>query len=262
MSTNPTAEQRRKKNAVVIKDVHFSDVKAALRAGLADFAKRPLLSAFFGLLYAVFGLFFVLGLAWLDKIWMIIPVAVGFPLVAPFAAAGLYDISRRLQKGEAFSAKDVFMVILRQRNRELGWMAFVTLFIFWVWIYQVRLLLAIILQNQSFSTFEGFITVITTSYNGFIFLGVGTLIGAFLSTALFTVTVISMPLLLDREIDFVSAMVASIKAVAQSPFVMLCWGAFIAGMMILAIIPGFVGLIFVLPILGHATWHLYKQIVV
>ncbi|MGB7286923.1 MAG: DUF2189 domain-containing protein [Salaquimonas sp.] len=244
-----------------INPVQFSDLKAALRAGFADFVKQPVLSMLFGLIYAAFGWVLVGGLIWLDEIWMIIPFAVGFPLIAPFAAAGLYDISRRLEKGEAFSWSDIFLVVISQRNRELGWMAFVTLFIFWIWIYQVRLLLAIILQNQSFSTFDGFLNVITTTYNGFIFLGVGSLIGAFLSTVLFTVTVISMPILLDKEIDFVSAMVASIKTVAQNPLVMLCWGAFIAAAMILAILPAFVGLIFVLPILGHATWHLYRRVI-
>ena len=243
------------------RDVSVSDIKAALSAGFSDFLTRPLLSGFFGLIYAAFGIFFVAGLVWLDRIWMIIPVAVGFPLVAPFAAAGLYEISRRLQKGESFTWSDIFLVIRRQRNRELGWMAFVTLFIFWIWIYQVRLLLAIILQNQSFSTFDGFLTTILTTYNGFIFLGIGTLVGAFLSTALFTVTVISMPLLLDREIDFVSAMVTSIKAVFQSPVVMIGWGFIIAVTMLLSMVPAFLGLIFTLPILGHTTWHLYQRAV-
>ncbi len=241
--------------------IAVADIKAALAAGFSDFLKRPLLSGFFGLVYAAFGIFFVAGLVWLDRIWMIIPVAVGFPLVAPFAAAGLYEISRRLQKGEDFTWSDIFLVIKRQRNRELGWMAFVTLFIFWVWIYQVRLLLAIILQNQSFSTFDGFLNTILTTYNGFIFLGVGTVIGAFLSTVLFTVTVVSMPLLLDREIDFVSAMVTSIKAVFKSPVVMIGWGCIIAVTMLLSMVPAFLGLIFTLPILGHSTWHLYQRVV-
>jgi uncharacterized membrane protein len=245
--------------SLVVKPVTVADILASLRSGLSDFLARPLLSGFFGLVYALFGIFFVAGLAWFDRIWMIIPVAIGFPLVAPFAAAGLYEISRRLQKGQSFTARDIFFVINRQRNRELGWMAFVTLFVFWVWVYQVRLLLAIILQNQSFSTFDGFLTVISTTYNGFIFLGVGTLIGAFLATVLFTVTVISMPMLLDREIDFVSAMVLSIKTVTTSPVVMVGWGWTIAVLMIMAMIPAFLGLIFVLPILGHATWHLYQR---
>jgi len=255
----PEAPPQNIARSLIVKPVRVADITASLKAGIRDFLARPLLSGFFGLVYALFGIFFVGGLAWFDRIWMIIPVAIGFPLVAPFAAAGLYEISRRLQKGRSFTARDIFLVINRQRNRELGWMAFVTLFIFWVWIYQVRLLLAIILQNQSFSSFEGFLHVISTTYNGFIFLGVGTLVGAFLATALFTVTVISMPLLLDREIDFVSAMILSIKTVATSPVVMIGWGWIIAVLMILAMLPAFMGLILVLPVLGHATWHLYQR---
>ena len=127
------------------------DITASLKAGFSDFLARPVMSGFFGLFYAVFGILFVWALVWLGKIWMIIPAVVGFPLVAPFAAAGLYEMSRRLQNGESFGWSDILTVMADQRKRELGWMAFVTLFIFWVWIYQVRLWLAIILQNASFS---------------------------------------------------------------------------------------------------------------
>ncbi len=113
------------------------DISASLKSGFSDFLARPLMSGFFGLFYAVFGLLFVWSLVWLDKLWMIIPAVVGFPLVAPFAAAGLYEMSRRLQKGESFGWTDILTVMADQRKREMGWMAFVTLFVFWVWMYQV-----------------------------------------------------------------------------------------------------------------------------
>ncbi len=237
------------------------DITASLKAGFSDFLAHPVMSGFFGLFYAVFGILFVWCLVGLGKIWMIIPAAVGFPLVAPFAAAGLYEMSRRMQKGESFGWSEILSVMAHQRKREMGWMAFVTLFIFWVWTYQIRLWLAIILQKASFSDFEGFMNTVFFTPQGWTFLAVGTCIGAFLSAVLFSVTVVAMPMLLDRETNFVSAMLTSIRVVAESPVVMLSWAAIISVTMLLSLVPAFLGLIFTLPILGHTTWHLYQRAV-
>ena len=244
-----------------VNKVTADDVTASLKAGFSDFLARPLMSGFFGLFYAVFGILFVWSLVWLGKIWMIIPAVVGFPLVAPFAAAGLYEMSRRLQKGESFGWSDILTVMAHQRKREMGWMAFVTLFIFWVWMYQVRLWLAIILQDASFSSFDGFLNAVFFTPEGWLFLAIGTCSGAFLSAVLFSVTVVAMPLLLDREIDFITAMLTSIRAVTDSPVVMLSWAAIISVTTLLSLVPAFLGLVFTLPILGHTTWHLYQRAV-
>jgi len=112
-----------------------ADVRAAFRAGLADFTRRPALSLFFGLVFAVFGGVLLAGLVVFEKVWVLIAVGVGFPLVAPFLAAGLYEMSRRLGSGEAFSARDILLVVFNQQRREFGWMALVVLFVFWMWAY-------------------------------------------------------------------------------------------------------------------------------
>ncbi|PSL21753.1 DUF2189 domain-containing protein [Shimia abyssi] len=244
-----------------VNKIDAEDIAAALKAGFSDFLARPVMSGFFGLFYAIFGLLFVWSLVWLGKIWMIIPAIVGFPLVAPFAAAGLYEMSRRLQKGEAFSWSDILTVMADQRKREMGWMAFVTLFVFWVWMYQVRLWLAIILQDVPFSGFDGFLSIVFSTPEGWTFLAVGTVAGAILSAVLFSLTVVAMPMLLDRETNFVSAMLTSIAVVRESPVVMLGWAAIISVTMILSMVPAFIGLVFALPILGHTTWHLYQRAV-
>ncbi|WP_227271672.1 DUF2189 domain-containing protein [Roseobacter weihaiensis] len=244
-----------------VNKVTSDDIAASLRAGFSDFLARPFMSGFFGLFYAVFGLLFVWALVWLGKIWMIIPAVVAFPLVAPFAAAGLYEMSRRLQAGESFGWSEILTVVADQRNREMGWMAFVTLFIFWVWIYQVRLLLAIILQDASFSDFKGFLNVVFYTPEGWTFLAIGICLGAILSAALFSVTVVAMPMLLDRETNFVSAMITSVRVVMENPVVMLTWAAIISVTMLLSLVPVFLGLIVTLPVLGHATWHLYQRAV-
>lgn len=241
--------------------VRWADIAAALRAGVSDFRAHPVLSGAFGLFYAVFGALFVWGLVWLGKIWMILPAAVGFPLVAPFAAAGLYEMSRRRQTGARIGGSEILGVMAQQRKRELGWMAFVTLFIFWVWMYQVRLWLALLLQDAAFSDLEGFVRTVFFTPEGWTFLAVGTGIGAGLAAALFSVTVVAMPMLLDRETDFVTAMLTSIRVVAQNPLVMLGWAALLSAAMLLSVGLAFVGLIVTLPVLGHTTWHLYQRAV-
>ncbi|NOC85290.1 DUF2189 domain-containing protein [Ruegeria sp. HKCCD6428] len=260
-STPPEDLTPQQRDMPQVNKITTDDIRASLKAGFSDFLARPVLSGFFGLFYAVFGILLVWALIWLGQIWMIIPAIVGFPLVAPFAAAGLYEMSRRLQKGESFGWAEILSVMANQRKRELGWMAFVTLFIFWVWIYQVRLWLAIILQNASFSDFDGFLNTVFFTPQGWIFLAVGTCVGAFLSAVLFSVTVVAMPLLLDRDTNFISAMLTSLRVVSESPAVMLGWAAIISVTILLSLVPAFLGLIFTLPILGHTTWHLYQRAV-
>jgi uncharacterized membrane protein len=237
----------------------WDDIRAALAQGWRDFLRTPGLSMFFGAVAALFGLVFTAGLLVYDQIWMIVPAGVGFPLVAPFLAAGLYEMSRRYQSGETFTWGDILGIVVRQQRREFGWMAFVMLFVFWIWIYQARLLLAIFLQWTSFSSLEGLVHVITTTSNGAMFLGLGTIVGALLATVLFSITVISMPLLLDEEIDFISAMILSVKSVLANRAVMLGFGVVIALATFIAIVPLFAGLVVVFPVLGHATWHVYRR---
>ncbi|MCR9238536.1 MAG: DUF2189 domain-containing protein [Alphaproteobacteria bacterium] len=242
-----------------VRKLTHDDVKAALRSGLSDYLARPFLSSSFGIVFALGGLFVVASLFYFNQIWMAIPVALGFPLIAPFAAAGLYEMSRQLAAGTSFAWRDIYLVVSRQPGREFGWMAFVVLFVFWVWIYQVRLLLAVFLGLQAFSSLEGFVQVVTGTANGLLFVGIGTIVGAVLAFILFCITAVSMPLLLDRKIDFITAMLLSINTVRTNPAVMLGWGFTIGVLIFLAMVPAFLGLIVVLPILGHATWHLYRS---
>ncbi len=238
-----------------------SDIVAALKDGLSDYTAAPMFGVFFGGIYALGGLFILACLTLIDMPWMIIPVAVGFPLIGPFVAAGLYEVSRERAAGRQPQWRDVLLVVVQQRQRQLGWMAFVVLFIFWMWIYQVRVLLAIFLGFQGFSSIGDFLTIVTTTSDGLGFLAVGTLVGAFLSLVLFCTTVIAMPLLLDRDLDFVSAMIVSFRVVFLNPVAMIGWGIIVAASAIVAMIPVFLGLLIVLPVLGHATWHLYRRAV-
>nr|WP_306268817.1 DUF2189 domain-containing protein [Pararhizobium sp. IMCC3301] len=246
-------------DALRVRNLTAEDIKSALRAGLSDYLARPLLSSSFGLVFAAGGFFVFASLFYFGQVWMVIPVALGFPLIAPFAAAGLYEMSRRLALDIPFNWRDIYLIVVRQSGKELGWMAFVVLFVFWLWIYQVRLLIALFLGLRPFSSLESFFQIVTSTSEGMLFLGIGTIVGTALACVLFCISVISMPLLLDRQIDFISAMLLSIRTVRDNPSVMLGWGAVIGVLIFMAMVPALLGLIVVLPVLGHTTWHIYRS---
>lgn len=244
-----------------IHSASLADLKHALGKGWQDFLAAPAYGLFFGGFFALGGLALVYAVIALDMVWLAYPLIIGFSLVGPFVATGLYEVSRRIEKDIPLKWGEVLRVIWTQRNRELGWMAFVTLFIFWIWTYQIRTLFAVFFGSSGFATFERFLEVLFTTQTGLMFLVVGHIVGAIISLVLFSLTVISFPLLLDREIDFVSAMLASLKTVIASPFIMLGWGVFVTLAILFATVPAFLGLLIVLPVLGHATWHLYRRVI-
>ncbi len=240
----------------------FADVMACFKHGLSDFRKAPSFGLFIGGIFTIGGLIIIQALFVWKQSWMIYPVMIGFPLIAPFAAVALYDVSRRLDKNLPLNWNQILSVIWVQSGLELRWMAFVILFISWISMYQVRLLLALFLGNTAFSNWQGLFEIITTTPQGWLFIIVGHIVGGFLAMVLFSVSVISLPLLLERDADFITAMITSVKTVFQSPFVMISFGIFVLLAILVAFIPAFLGLLLVLPVLGHTTWHIYKKAVV
>jgi uncharacterized membrane protein len=244
----------------VVRRIGAADIAEALGQGLRDFQAAPLYGLAFGALYAGGGIAIMLSLTAFGMIYLAYPLAAGFALLGPFVAIGLYEVSRRREAGEKPSLRGIWSMV--QSRGELGWMAFVTLFIFVIWMYQVRLLVALLLGlHASFSSLHEFITVVLTTNEGLLFLAIGNAVGAALSLILFSLTVVSFPLLLDRDVDFVTAMVTSVRAVVMSPVPMIAWAAIIVVLLIVSALPYFLGLLVTLPVLGHATWHLYRRIV-
>jgi uncharacterized membrane protein len=244
----------------VVRPVAVTDIAEALVEGLRDFQALPLYGLALGALYAAGGIAIILCLTAFGMAYLAYPLAAGFALIGPFVAIGLYEVSRRRETGQPVSFGAIWSTI-RSRS-EIGWMAFVTLFVFVAWMYQVWLLISLLLgPHASFSTLQEFMTVVLTTKEGLLFLAIGNAVGALLSLILFSLTVVSFPLLLEREVDFVTAMVTSVRAVVTNPLPMIGWAAVIVMLLIVSALPYFLGLVVTLPVLGHATWHLYKRIV-
>ncbi len=232
------------------------DLKVALRAGLEDFKAAPAFGLFFALVYVLggLGLWFGLGAAG-QPVWFI-PIAAGFPLFAPFAAIGLYEVSRRREAGEALEWSKILGALQGRGDGQLALVAIGVLLIFGFWIILARGIFAIFMARSG----VGFDSLgLLVSPAGISMLLIGTLVGAIVALVLYSITVISLPMLLDREVDFVTAMITSVQVVRDNPEVMLVWAAVIAGLLVAAMIPAFLGLFVVLPVLGHTTWHLYRR---
>ncbi|WP_037546465.1 DUF2189 domain-containing protein [Stappia stellulata] len=241
--------------------IGFDAIVDALGAGMRDFRKAPRFGLFFGGVYALGGIVVLLTASALHMSYLSYPLAIAFGLIGPFVAVGLYEVSRRLENDEPLDWYGVLAVIWAQRRRELAWMAFVVLFVQIMWMYQVRLLLALFLGFQSFASFSAFVEVVVTTPEGLMFLLIGNIVGAALSIVLFSLTVVSFPMLLDREVDFITAMITSVRAVVTSPKPMIGWALIITVTMLLSMLPVFAGLLVTLPVLGHTTWHLYRKLV-
>jgi len=243
-------------------DVHkisFDDLIEVTAAGINDFRAAPKYGLFFGGMYAVVG-WVLLVMLWVFNLnYLVYPIAMGFALIAPFASVGFYSVSDFLGKGEPLSWGAVFNAVKASTKRDLRWMALITGFTFFMWIDYAML---IFLSFMGFDALgpQAFDLVFTTT-QGWMFLIVGHLAGAILAIIVFSISVVTYPMLYDRDIDFVTAMVTSVRLVFKNPVTMLGWCAFITVLTGLSLLSVFAGLFLMLPVLGHSSWHLYKRAV-
>jgi len=241
-----------------IRSLSYEDVLSSLKAGFGDFRRVPLFGLFFGGIFSITGIVIFLQLmVWGSSYW-VLPIAVGFPLLGPFLAVGLYEVSHRLQEKEPLDWGAILTIVLREKARQIPSMVFVSLFFFLVWVYLAHLIFALSFGLKPLTNIMTS-TDILFSQEGILMLFAGTVVGGALAFLLFAVTVVSIPMIIDREIDAVTAMITSFRAVLENKGPMLLWGAIIAVSSLIAMIPLFLGMLIVFPILGHATWHLYKR---
>ena len=243
-----------------IRKIDIADLMECIAKGVRDFSRAPKYGMFFGAIYAVGG-WLILWIAFsLGYFYLAYPFMMGFALLAPFGAAGTYEISRRLETGEPLSWSAVFGAVWNRSGKDLGWLALVSLFTFIIWLDLAVFLFLVFYGVQVPSLAQLFTSVFTTSY-GLTFLLVGNGVGAIIALIVFSFTAVSPPLVVDRDVDFVTAMTTSVQAVLANPRAMLAWAVVIGMDLAVSFVTLFVALLVIFPVLGHTTWHLYRRLI-
>jgi uncharacterized membrane protein len=238
--------------------LEMADLRAALRLGWRDFRTAPLLGLFFASVYVLGGWMIAWAMTAQGQIWWTIIAGAGFPILGPFIACGFYEVSRRIEAGLPLTWGGVLGVIGAQKDRQIPSMAAVVVVFFLFWNFLGHMIFALFLGRSAMTNISTSLEVFATP-EGIGMLVLGTVVGALFAGVLFALTVVSLPLLLDRELDFITAMITSMSVVLHNPAVMLVWGALIAALLFVGMATGFFGLFVALPLLGHATWHLYRS---
>lgn len=234
----------------------LAELYAALAMGWRDFRRAPAFGLFFSGVYVVAGLalvYFGAGtLAWT------LMLSLGFPLLAPFLAVGLYEVSRRLEAGTPLVWSEILGVVVREKDRQIPWAGAIIVIYFLFWTFLAHLIFALFMGLSVMTNVSSSMEVFLTP-NGLTMIAVEVVVGGIFAFILFSLTVVSLPLLLEKEIDFISAMLLSFRTTQANLGVMLVWAALIAVLLVVGMLPYFLGLFVVLPVLGHATWHLYRR---
>jgi uncharacterized membrane protein len=245
----------------VVRTITPADLKDALARGWEDFAAIPSHAVFLSLIYPVIGLFLARLTLGYDVLPLLFPLAAGFALVGPFAAIGLYELSRQREQGRSVSWRDALDVAHSPSFRAILTLGVMLAALFLLWIALAHAIYVANFGYGSPASVTQFITDVFTTRAGWNLILVGNAVGFLFALIVLVVSAVSFPLLLDREVSVAVAVATSIQVVAKNPATMMMWGFIVAVGLVLGSLPAFIGLAVVLPVLGHATWHLYRRAV-
>ena len=249
-----------------VRAITVADLKDAVARGIEDFRARPTHVIFLALIYPVVGLLLARMTSDAQLMPLFFPVAAGFALLGPFAALGLYELSRRRERGEDPSWSDALGVLRAPSILALAELGLALAAIFVAWLFAAQWIAgAMIAQAMgdaaTMSSYGAFLSAIVSTPAGWALIVAGNLAGLCFALAAFAISVVSFPFLLDHDASVGTAVATSLRAVAKNPLVLGLWGLFVALVLAAASLPLFIGLAVAMPILGHATWHLYRKVV-
>lgn len=242
-----------------INTISVQDVRDALGQGIVDFREMPRHTLFLVPIYAVVCLLLIMATFDYDIVQLAFPFCAGLTLVGPFAAVGLYELSRRREQGLDTSWWHMFKVSSSGSPGSLLLLGVTLLAAFLLWLAAAHAVYALTFGDVRLSL-GAFAGELFTTGHGWALIIVGNAVGAVFALVIFMLTVVSFPMLVDRRVSAWTAVKTSIAAVLANPRPMLTWGLIVAVALALGCLPIFVGLALVLPVLGHATWHLYRKV--
>lgn len=230
-----------------------------LSAGWQDLRQAPAVSLAYGALISVVSFILTAGLYLADLLYLLLPLAAGFMFLGPLIAVGLYEVSRRLESGEPVTFRDA-VTAWRRNFPQIAGMGLVLMLFMLVWIRLAMLIFALFFSGTP-ASWEALINILFFSLDGIPFLAVGTAVGGVLAVLAFAISAISLPLLLDRDIGVIGAIGLSFEATHRNWRVMIGWAGLIALFTAGGLATAYVGLIVTLPLIGHASWHAYRDLV-
>jgi uncharacterized membrane protein len=247
----------------VVRRISTSDVYYALGRGVADFSAVPSHALFLCVIYPLLGILLIgitLGNSY-SLLPLAFPLAAGFALVGPLAAIGLYELSRRREAGLDSSSSHALDVLHSPSLGAIIALGVLLMALFLIWLVVAEALYIAIFGYTAPDSITQFAKDVLTSPRGWTLIVAGTGIGFLFAALVLAISAISFPLLLDRDVGAAVAVHTSLRVIAANPLPMALWGLIVAAALVIGSIPFFVGLTVVVPVLGHATWHLYRRTV-
>lgn len=258
MSEGTTIEQPRI-GSIAVRAIHSERPWKWLAAGWRDLERAPGITILYGAGFVVFGWVVAWSLWRAELTYLLLPLAGGFALVAPMLGVGFYEVSRKLERGEAISLIDALFA-WRRCEATIAGLGLVLLLIHLAWLRLATLLFALLFQAPA--PIDEVVPSLLFTRAGLPLLAIGTAVGGVLAVVVFALTAVAFPLALDRDVGPIEAMAVSVAAVRGNPLTMLGWAALIAVFTGAGMVTGFLGLAITLPLIGHASWHAYRDLVV
>src|SRR5438477_1524910 len=245
----------------VVRKIGLSDLGDALRLGWEDFQAIPTHAVVLCVIYPVLGLVIFRMALGASLLPLLFPLAAGFTLIGPFAGLGLYELSRRRERGEEPSAMDAMHVLRAPSFGAILGLGMFLLVLFGIWIAAADAIYVATFGHAPAASIPDFATRVLTTPEGWTLIIIGCAVGFLFAVVSLCISVVSFPLMLDRHATAIDAIRTSLRAVKMNPFPMAVWGVIVAMLLAVGSLPFFVGLCVVLPVLGHASWHLYRKVV-
>jgi len=244
-----------------VRRISMSDLSGALRDGVADFMENPTHLIFIGIIYPLVGVVLATWTSGADALPLLYPLVSGFALVGPLAAVGLYEISRRREMGHPVSWRDALAVRHSPALPSIMAVGVLLLAIFLIWLFVARGLYSTLIGPEPPASIAAFVNQVLFTREGWMLIVLGNLTGLIFAAIALCTSVVAFPLLLDRDVGAYAAVQTSWRAAMTNPVEIAAWGLIVAVLLVIGSIPVFAGLAIVVPILGHATWHLYRRVV-
>jgi uncharacterized membrane protein len=262
MATHTLARRAsRRARKIPVRQITDDDLKIALRQGLDDFLDLRGDLFFAGLIYTLIGLAAVVMTANMPLVPFFFPVVAGVGLLGPVAAVGFYELARRREAGQEVHWYNFLDVRKRPSVEEMGLVAGLLLVIFFAWLLAAGILYVLLFGWTAPQSISQFLAMVFTTPRGWALIGIGAAVGVIFGWSVLALSVVSLPILVDRDLSAAQAVSTSWRAAHANKLEMVRWGLIVTVLLAVGSIPLFVGLAFVLPWLGYSTWHLYTRLI-